>query len=198
MLDKDKDRMMKIINRYKTDKEYRELMNSKDPSELSEIEQIALRGLLISSDGVEVIESDFSNHYDDYNPIDVSTPEALEVTCMNMAIGELLHQAFRDNNISKYPDFNLIDIRTRIKGDLFSTMDKPNVIRFIRAYNEAHPDYLPKHAREYFNMYKGHIRNGIGPTMFKGLAQTFNTNIYLEELFPEEKKGFGGRRSTRR
>lgn len=198
MIDKKKNEMMSIIKRYRDDKEYRDYVNSKDLSELSEIEQIALKGLIVSNDGVEIIEGDFSNHYDDFNPIDISTPEALQTTCMNMAIGELLHQAFRDNNIGKYPDFNLVDIRTRIKGDLIATKDKADVIRFIRAYNAAHPDYLPKHAREYLQMYRGHIRNGIGSSMFLGLAQTFNTNIYLDELSQEDKKDFTGRRSTKR
>ncbi len=200
MIDKEKDQMLKIINKYRTDKDYRDYMNSKDISELSEIEQIALRGLVVSSEGVEVVEGDFSNHYDDYNPIDFSTPEALEVTCMNMAIGELLHQAFKDNNIGKYSDFNFAAIKTRAKGDLYSTMDKPDIIRFIRAYNEANPQYLPKHAREFLQIYEGHIKNGIGSSMFAGLAQTFNTNIYLDELLPEpeEKKGFFGRKSSKR
>lgn len=50
-------------------------------------------------------------------------------------------------------------------------MDRPDVIRFIEAYNEAHPEFLPKHAREFFEMYEGHIRNGIGTSVFTDLAQ---------------------------
>lgn len=198
MIDNEKEQMLNFINKYRTDKEYRDYVNSRNLSELSEIEQIALKGLIVSSEGVEVIESDFSNHYDDYNPIDISTPEALKVTCMNMAIAELLHEAFKDNNIGKYSNFNLVDIKKRVKGDLYSTMDKPDVIRFIRNYNEAHPKFLPKHAQDFIEMYEGHIRNGIGTSMFIKLAKTFNTNIYLDELFQEEKKDFFGRKSTKR
>lgn len=198
MLGEDKIQMLGFIKKYRTDKEYRNYVNSRNLSELSKIEQIALKGLIVSWDGVEVIESDLSNHYDDYNPIDISTPEALAVTCMNMAIGELLHEAFKNNNISKYSNFNLSDIKTRVKGDLYSTMDKPDVIRFIRTYNESDPEFLPKQAQDYLKMYEGHIKNGVGTSVFTGLAQTFNTNIYLDELFPKEKKGFVGRKSPKR
>jgi len=113
---------------------------------------------------------------------------------MNMAVAELLHAALREDNINKYSDFNLVDIKTRMKGDLFSKMDKPMVIEFIKQYNKSNPKFLPKHAKEFWDIYHGHIRNGVGTNTFVSLAQTFNTNIYLDELITKEKKNFFGRR----
>lgn len=190
MVNEKKEQMLEIIEQYKSDEDYRNYVNSLEPSELSEIEQIALKDLIVTSDGNEVLYSDFSNYYEEYNPVDISTPERLRITCMNMAIAELLHSAMKDNNIGKYADFNLAEIKTRMKGDLFSKMDKPMVIEFIKQYNRSNPKFLPKHAKEYWDMYHGHIRNGVGTTVFTNLAQTFNTNIYLDELITKEKKNF--------
>lgn len=190
MVNEKKEQMLEIIKQYKSDEDYRNYVNSLEPSELSEIEQIALKDLIVTSDGNEVLYSDFSNYYEEYNPVDISTPERLRITCMNMAIAELLHSAMKDNNIGKYADFNLAEIKTRMKGDLFSKMDKPMVIEFIKQYNRSNPKFLPKHAKEYWDMYHGHIRNGVGTTVFTNLAQTFNTNIYLDELITKEKKNF--------
>lgn len=190
MLNGQKEQMLEIIEQYKRDEDYRNYINSLDPSELSEIEQIALKDLIVTRDGNEVLYSDLSNYYEEYNPVDISTPERLRITCMNMAIAELLHSAMKDNNIGKYADFNLAEIKTRMKGDLFSKMDKPMVIEFIKQYNRSNPKFLPKHAKEYWDMYHGHIRNGVGTTVFTNLAQTFNTNIYLDELITKEKKNF--------
>ena len=182
MIDKDKNQMLNFIDKFKTDKKHKNYINSTDLSELPKIEHI-------SDDEVEVIESDFSNHYDEYNPIDTSNLRALEITCMNMAIGELLHLAFNDNNIGNYSDFNLADIKTRCKDDLlYSTMDKPDIIRFIRTYNQEHPEFLPKHAEEFFKIHEAEMKSKVPTSMFNRLAQTFNTNIYLDELFTEEKK----------
>ena len=38
---------------------------------------------------------------------------------MNMAVAELLHAALREDNINKYSDFNLVDIKTRMKGGIY-------------------------------------------------------------------------------
>lgn len=193
MIDTEKDKMLQIINRYKSDRNYRSDLDTKNPTELFEIEQIALRGLIVSNNGTEIIESDLSNYYEDYNVIDISTPTNLSFTCINMAIASLLHLAFQENNITKYTAFNLAEIKTRVKGDLYSKMDKPMIIAFIRYYNsKVDPKFLPAKAKEFWQMYHGHIQNGVGTSCFLGLAKTFNTNIYLNEIFPE-KENFRGR-----
>ncbi len=194
MVNEEKEQMLEIINQYKSDEDYRNYINSLEESELSEIEKIALKDLIVTADGNEVLYSDLSNYYEEYNPVDISTPERLRITCMNMAVAELLHAALREDNINKYSDFNLVDIKTRMKGDLFSKMDKPMVIEFIKQYNKSNPKFLPKHAKEFWDIYHGHIRNGVGTNTFVSLAQTFNTNIYLDELITKEKKNFFGRR----
>lgn len=186
MLSEDKRKMLSIMEKYRTDKDFRILVNSKPFSELSLIAQIALKDMLVTDDGTEIIKSDLSNHYHDYNHVDISTKENLIITCMNMAIAKLLHLAFKENNIYKYTDFNLPDIKTRIKGDLFSTFDKPEIIRFIIEYNKIDPNFLIKKTKEYFDMYHAHIRNGVGPNTFISLAHTFNTNIYLSEIMDYE------------
>ena len=191
MLGKDKEKMITIIDNYRTNEDYRNYVNSKDLSELSELEQIALKDMLVVNNNTEIINSDFSNHYQDFNPVNVETDKDLQITCMNMAVAYLLHRAFQDNNIKKYSNFNLEDIKTRMKGDMFSTLDKPMIIKFIRFYNHNFPDFLPKKAKEFMHMYYGHIRNGFGSAEFISLANTFNTNIYLSELSEQtEDKGF--------
>jgi len=195
MINKEKDQMLSIINRYRHNEEYRKFINSSEFSDLSKIEQIALKDMLITNDGDEILKIDLSNHYDDYNSINIDSEEAIRITCMNMAVANLLHLAFQENNISKFSDFNLEDIKTRVKGDLYSTLDKPIIIRFINFYNNSHPDFLPKKAKEFMDIYYGHIKNGIGTGTFSTLAQTYNTNIYLSELMiTQEKKNFWRRK----
>lgn len=193
MLSEDKRKMLSIMEKYRTDKDFRMLVNSKPFSELSSIEQIALKDMLVTDDGIEIVKSDLSNHYQDYNSVDISTKEKLIITCMNMAIAYLLHLAFKENNIYKYADFNLPDIKTRIKGDLFSTFDKPEIIRFIIEYNKIDPKFIIRETKEYFDIYHGHIRNGVGTSLFISLAYTFNTNIYLSEIADYEIKNEKGK-----
>ncbi len=195
MINRQKDEMLTIMEKYITDENYRRIVNSKDFSKLSELEQIALKNMLVTNEGIEVVESNLSNHYSSFNPIDIDTEQGLINTCMNMAIAYLLHQVFMENNINKYPNFNLNDIKTRIKGDLFSTMDKPTILNFIKFYNKAFPNYLPKKTQEYLRIYHGHIKNGVGTATFLALAQTLNTNIYLDELvIQKEQKSFWERK----
>lgn len=202
MLSQQKQKMLLIIDKYKTDKDFRTLINSKPFQEWDQIIQIALKDMLVTDDGIEIIKSDLSNHYQDYNLVDVSTKENLIITCMNMGVAKLLHLAFQENNIYKYTDFNLLDIKTRIKGDLFSTFDKPEIIRFIVYYNKIDPNFLIKKPKEYFDIYHAHIRNGVGPNEFISLAHTFNTNIYLSEIMDYEienkkKKSFFKKRKQK-
>lgn len=193
MINTEKELMLDIMDRYRNDEAYRRMVNSTELSNLSKLEQTALANMEVTDDGIEILSSDLSNHYDDFNVVDLETEESIAFTCANMAVAELLHNAFKENNIDKWPEFDLRSIKARMKGDLIATMDKPTVIAFIKYYNRHFPKYLPDKAKDFRKMLRGHINNGFGTGTFRSLAMTYNTNIYLDEITApeqEEKKGF--------
>jgi len=51
MVNEEKEQMLEIINQYKSDEDYRNYINSLEESELSEIEKIALKDLIVTADG---------------------------------------------------------------------------------------------------------------------------------------------------
>lgn len=202
MGDLKKKQMLVIMEKYRTDASYREKINSAQEEDfinmekedvITNLEKIALRGMLVASDGSEIINSDMSNYYDDYNVIDLSNDYGVITTCMNMAVANLIHIAFKNSNLEKFSAFNLADIKTRMKGYLFNRKDKAVVIEFIKYYNNCYPNYLVGKAKEFYDMYEGFLKNKQIPNYFERLAVTFNSNIYLYEL-----RGYKNKRRFRK
>lgn len=86
MINTEKELMLDIMDRYSNDETYCRMVNSTELSNLSKIEQTALANMKVTVDGIEILSSDLSNHYDDFNIVDLETEESIAFTYANMGV----------------------------------------------------------------------------------------------------------------